>query len=98
LTLPAAVGAPTHLSLLTTTRSRGFAVHAAARGLALAPRAAHPTLRRHGSSLSISGLGAQVTGVVVRLSTGARSLGGEVQARVASAAGAAVQVLNARTT
>jgi hypothetical protein len=93
LTLPRSIGAPSRLTLVTTTRNRSFRLRSGVRGITLAPKSSSPVLRRSGSGLAVTRLSAQVTGLVVRFPS-REAVTGAITARVTSAGGA-VQALTA---
>jgi hypothetical protein len=93
LTLPRSVGAPSRLTLVTTTRNHSFRLRSGVRGITLAPKSSSPVLRRSSGGLVVSRLSAQVTGLVVRFPS-RKAVTGAITARVTSAGGA-VQALTA---
>jgi hypothetical protein len=92
LSLPRALAAPSRLTLVTTTKNRAFRLHGS-RALRLAPKATSPVVRHSTGALSVTRLGEQVTGLVLRFPLG-RSVKGPIKARVTSAGGS-VQALTA---
>jgi hypothetical protein len=93
LSLPRTVGAPSRLTLVTTTKNHAFRLRSGIRGITLAPKSSSPVLRRSTSGLSVTRLSSQVTGLIVRFPS-QQAVTGAIKARITSAGGS-VQALTA---
>jgi hypothetical protein len=86
LAVPAALGNPNQLTLVTTSKNRAFHIDATHHGLLLSPYAARVHVQRHGDTITVTGLGSQITGLLLRFKAH-RMAGGSVLARIVSSGG-----------
>jgi hypothetical protein len=86
LAVPAALGNPNQLTLVTTSKNRAFHIATTHNGLLLSPHAARVHVQRHGNTITVTGLGSQITGLLLRFKAH-RMSGGSVLARVVSSGG-----------